>query len=289
MIKKICIVGGAGKMGRWFSNYFVQEGCYSVFVYDTKKDYDKSSSKIVYCNSLKDCLNDADYVIISVPVITAPSMIRECASLMKPRSTLLEIASIKKDTIRSLSKIRKSIVPISIHPMFGPGATKLNDSKILLVPVKDIKKEKIILRSILGDAKILVINDAYHHDKLMALILGIVYYANLILAMVISKDNFPELKKFSGTTFSFQSILFHSILSDEPVLISSLLISNTELWSYLKSFIRESNNLFNVIKSRDYDKLEKKVRELKSQFMKNNEIQESYKKMYNLCRLTDDR
>jgi len=44
-----------------------------------------------------------------------------------------------------------------------------------------------------------------------------------------------------------------------------------------------------VIKSRDYDKLEKKVRELKSQFMKNNEIQESYKKMYNLCRLTDDR
>src|SRR4029078_5259896 len=118
-------------------------------------------------------------------------------------------------------------------------------------------------RSILGDAKILVINDAYHHDKLMSLILGIVYYANLILAMVISKDNFPELKKFSGTTFSFQSILFHSILSDEPVLISSLLISNTELWSYLKSFIREANNLFNVIKSRDYDNLENKVKEFK--------------------------
>ncbi|MGA7007363.1 MAG: prephenate dehydrogenase/arogenate dehydrogenase family protein, partial [Nitrososphaeraceae archaeon] len=231
MIKKICIVGGAGKMGRWFSNYFVQQGGYSVFVYDTKKGYDKSSTKIVCCNSLKECLNDADYVIISVPVRTAPSMIRECASLMKPRSTLLEIASIKKDTIRSLSKIRRSIVPISIHPMFGPGATKLNDSKILLVPVRDIKKEKRRLRSILGGAKILVVNDAYHHDKLMALILGIVYYANLILATVISKDSFPELKKFSGTTFSFQSILFHSILSDEPVLISSLLI-NTELWSY---------------------------------------------------------
>ncbi|MGA7007716.1 MAG: hypothetical protein WBY28_11625, partial [Nitrososphaeraceae archaeon] len=68
-----------------------------------------------------------------------------------------------------------------------------------------------------------------------------------------------------------------------------LLISNTELWSYLKSFIRASNNLFNVIKSQDYIKLEKKVRELKSQFMNNNEIQESYKKMYSLCRLTDDR
>lgn len=289
MIKKICIVGGAGKMGRWFSNYFVQQGCYSVFVYDTKKGYDKSSSKIVYCNSLKDCLNNADYVIISVPVGATPSIIRECASLMKPRSTLLEIASIKKDTIRSLSKIRRSIVPVSIHPMFGPGAMKLKDSKILLVPVRDIKKEKRRLGSILGDAKILVINDASHHDKLMALILGIVYYANLILAMVISKDNFPELKKFSGTTFSFQSILFHSILSDEPVLISSLLISNTELWSYLKSFIRESNNLFNMIKSQDYDKLEKKVRELKSQFMNNNEIQASYKKMYRLCGSTEDR
>ena len=173
-------------MGRWFSNYFVQQGSYSVFVYDTKKGYDRSSSKIVYCNILKDCLNDADYVIISVPVNTAPSMIRECASLMKPRSTLLEIASIKKDTIRSLSKIRRSIVPISIHPMFGPGATKLNDSKILLVPVKDIKKEKRRLRSILGDAKILVINDAYHHDKLMSLILGIVYYANLIQQALFS-------------------------------------------------------------------------------------------------------
>jgi len=286
MIKKICIIGGAGKMGRWFSNYFVQQRGYSVFVYDTKKGYDKSSSKIVFCNSLKDCLNDADYVIISVPVGTTPTMIRECASLMKPRSTLLEIASLKKDTIKSLSKIRKSIVPISIHPMFGPGAAKLNDSKILMVPVRDIKKEKRRLRSILGDAKILVINNSYHHDKLMALILGIVYYANLVLAMVISKDNFPELKKFSGTTFAFQSILFHGILSDEPVLISSLLISNTELWSYLKSFIRESNNLFNVIKSQDYYELEKKVRELKSQFMSNSEIQESYKKMYDLSRLS---
>lgn len=288
MIKKICIVGGAGKMGRWFSKYFIQQGCYSVFVYDTKKGYDKSSSRIVYCDSLKECVKDADYVIISVPVGTTSSMIRECASLMKPRSTLLEIASIKKDTVKSLSKVRRSIVTISIHPMFGPGSTRLNDSKILLVPVRDIKKEKRRLRSILGDAKIMVINDASYHDKLMALILGIVYYANLVLAMVISKDNFPQLKKFSGTTFSFQSILFHSILSDEPVLISSLLIRNTELWSYLKSFIRESNNLFSMIKSQDYNKLERKVREMKAQFMNNNEIQASYKKMYRLCASKED-
>ncbi|MDP9196976.1 MAG: prephenate dehydrogenase/arogenate dehydrogenase family protein [Thermoproteota archaeon] len=267
-------------MGRWFSKYFIQKNRYSVFVYDTKKSYDKSSSRIVYCNCLKECVEDADYVIVSVPVGTTSSMVKECASLMKPHSTLLEIASIKKDAVKSLTRVRKSIIPISIHPMFGPGARRLNDSKILLVPVRDVKKEKRKLLSILGDAKILVIKNASYHDKLMARILGIVYYANLVIAIVLSKDNFPELKKFSGTTFSFQSILFHSILSDEPDLISSLLIRNTESRIYLKSFIKESNNLFSMIMSQDYSKLEKKVREMKSQFMNNNEVQASYKKMY---------
>lgn len=286
MRKKIGIIGGAGKMGTWFTKYFSTKDEYIVFVYDKKRPYGRKISNATYCDSLRECVMGSDYVFICVSTDDIPSAIRESAIFMKRGSCLLEISSIKKNILKSLKNLPRLIVAISIHPMFGPGARGLEDSKILFVPVRDMNQEKRKLRSIMGGAQILVIENPCCHDKLMALILGLVYYSNLVMATVVSKESFDKLKKYSGTTFNFQSILFHSILMDDPALISSILINNNELWHYLKIFRKESENFFKLIESRDYTDLEKKVRELKRCFSKNNEIARSYKRMYSLIRKT---
>lgn len=90
----------------------------------------------------------------------------------------------------------------------------------------------------------------------MAVILGIVYYVNLLLAVTLSKENIILLRKFSGTTFYLQALLFESILTDNSSLITSLLVDNKELLKYLKKFNQESAKLFNTI-NRDKFKLQK--------------------------------
>jgi prephenate dehydrogenase len=287
MRKKIGIIGGAGKMGTWFTKYFATKVEYIVFVYDKKRPYGRKLRDATYCDSLRECVTGADYVFICVSTDDIPSAIRESASFLKRGSALLEISSIKKNVFKFLRSLPRFIVPISIHPMFGPGARGLEDSKILFVPVRDMSKERRKLMSIMGGAHILVVENACQHDKLMAMILGLVYYSNLVMAAVISRESFSKLKKYSGTTFTLQSILFHSILIAEPFLISSILMKNNELSHYLKIFRTESNNFFKLIESRDCTHFEKKVRELKRRFKKNNEIAISYKRMYSLLRRTE--
>ncbi|HEX9318374.1 MAG TPA: prephenate dehydrogenase/arogenate dehydrogenase family protein [Nitrososphaeraceae archaeon] len=280
MKKKIGIVGADGKMGKWFSTYFATNHNNVLYFYDIKKTYATTLPNVVHCSSLKQCVREADYVIICVSSDKTSIVIQKSVNWMKKGSAVLEISSIKQDVSKSLISAPKSVVTISIHPMFGPGAKKLEDVKILFVPVRDKKREEQKLRSILGDAKILVIKDVVCHDRLMALILGLIYYANLIIASVVSKENFAKLKKYSGTSFDLQSILFHSILIDDQSLISSILINNNLLLPYLKEFLRVSKEIFEAIYTKDNKKLNRIVRDMNHHYDKNNEIERSYQRLY---------
>ncbi|MGG6460630.1 MAG: prephenate dehydrogenase/arogenate dehydrogenase family protein, partial [Candidatus Eiseniibacteriota bacterium] len=212
MKNKIAIIGAEGKMGKWFSTHFATNHDNVLFSYDIKKTNADHPHNVIQCNNLKQCVAEADFVIICVSSDKTSSVIQKSVDLMKNGSALLEISSIKEGIFKSLISAPKSIVTISIHPMFGPGARRLQDTKILFVPVRNRTREEQKLRSILGDAKIIVVKDVVYHDRLMASILGLTYFSNLIFGSVVSKENFANLKKYAGTTFDLQSILFQSIL-----------------------------------------------------------------------------
>jgi prephenate dehydrogenase len=284
MKNKIAIIGAEGKMGKWFSNYFATNHDTVLFSYDIKRSNDDHPHNVIRCNNLKQCVAEADFVIICVSSDKTSSVIQKSLDLMKNGSTLLEISSIKEGIFKSLISAPKSIVTISIHPMFGPGARRLQDTKILFVPVRNRTREEQKLRSILGDAKIIVIKDVLYHDRLMALILGLTYFSNLIFGSVVSKENFANLKKYAGTTFNLQSILFQSILIDDPGLISTILINNSTLTPILKDFIGVSKEIFETICVRDSKRLKRKVRDLRRNYDKSNEIERSYQKLYRLLR-----
>ena len=115
----------------------------------------------------------------------------------------------------------------------------------------------------------------------MAVILGMVYYVNLLFAVTLSKENITLLRKFSGTTFSLQALLFESILTDNSSLISSLLADNKELLRYLKKFNQESAKLFSII-NKDKHRLGKKIDRIKKDYTNKGNIAASYEKLYSI-------
>ena len=287
MDKSIAIVG-AGKMGAWFCNYFSRKDNYNVSLYDKRKfslevdlDLKGKGHKITACKSLDQCVKNADIVIICVPIKTTVSVINKCARIMKKGACIVEITSVKTDIFKSLLKIPDSLTALSIHPMFGPGAKNIHNTKILMIPIRNELKEQKLVKSMFNESKVIVIKDSKYHDRLMAIILGMVYYVNLLLATTLCSENIPLLKKFSGTTFYLQTLLFESILTDNSSLIASLLADNKELAAYLKKYNEESTELLNLI-LKDKGNLEKRINRIRKNYSNKKNIHSSYEKMYSI-------
>jgi prephenate dehydrogenase len=283
MVRTVAILG-VGKMGLWFCNYFSKKNNYKVFLYDRRKiklDSINNRKKVTVCKSFQTCVGKADIVIVCVPIRLTTSIINKCISIMKNGACILEISSLKSDIFNSLLKIPEHLTPISIHPMFGPGAKNLSDTKILIIPIRNERRERNLVKSLFSESRTMVIKDPLSHDSIMAIILGMIYYINLLLANVLSKEDFALLKRVSGTTFYLQKLLFESILTDNSSLIVSLLADNKQLVSYLKKYNEESARLFAMI-TKNKNILETRINQIKKGYPNRRDISSSYGKMYSI-------
>ncbi|HEY6886091.1 MAG TPA: prephenate dehydrogenase/arogenate dehydrogenase family protein [Nitrososphaeraceae archaeon] len=281
MIKEIAIIGAGGNMGCWFSRYFNKKGI-GLSVYDLDASSLKSYSNTVICNNIFDCVHDADLVLICVPIKYTPSMIEECASLMKPGAILAEISSVKSQTFRSLRKLPSTIKPLCIHPMFGPGRADSKQMKILLIPIKNKENEFKISNEIFEEAAITVIPNANIHDKLIAIVLGLTHYTNIVFASLISKENFSYLREVSGTTFEVQSLLAASMFTEEPDLVASLLLENKSVTKHIQRYLCEANKIAKLIFNGNSTDLMAKYVKTRATLQQQQNLELSYKVMYNI-------
>jgi prephenate dehydrogenase len=278
----VAIVGAAGKMGSWFTSYFAQRGL-NVSAYDINQKMLKTSSKVKVQKSLRQCVQDADLVLVCVPVQKTPQAIKECTKKMKDGAIIAEISSVKSKTFAALKKIPINLRPLCIHPMFGPGASKKVEARVLLVPIRDEKIEVKIANEIFENANVKVLPDARQHDKSIAIVLGLTYFANMVFAKVISSgNNISMLKQVSGTTFGLQSLIAESILTEEPDLVIALISENIYAKRYINQYLKEAAALARLAIQKDNKHLKDELQEVRSNMQKRQDLQQSYNRMYEI-------
>ena len=281
-MQQVAIVGAAGKMGTWFASYFAQRGL-EVSVYDTnQKKMLKTSSKVKVEESLSKCVQDADLVFICVPVQKTPQVIKECTKNMKDRAIIAEISSVKNKTFAALKKIPNNIRPLCIHPMFGPGASKKVENRMLLVPVRNEKIEVKIANEIFENANVIVLPNAKQHDKSIGIVLGLTYFANIVFARVMSRGNISMLKQVSGTTFGLQSLIAESILTEEPDLVIALIGENIYAKKYINQYLKEAAALARLAVANDSNDLRAELQKIRLNMQKKQDLKQSYNRMYEM-------
>jgi prephenate dehydrogenase len=282
-LQQVAIIGAAGRMGSWFTSYFVQHGL-EVLAYDIDdKKLNKRARKVRVQNSITACVRQADLVLVCVPVQNTPQIIKECTKSMKDNAVIAEISSVKKKTFVALKNAPHNLQPLCIHPMFGPGASKTGVVRVLLIPVRNEKKEMEVAKGIFENAKVMLMTDAKQHDKAIAIILGLTYFANIVFAkLMIASDNISMLKQVSGTTFGLQSLIAESILTEEPDLVIALIGENVYSQRYIQQFIKEATELARLSISKDRIRLMRKLNSVKSNIQKTQDLNESYHRMYKI-------
>ena len=280
-MQQVAVVGAAGRMGSWFTSYFARRGL-DVSAYDIREKLSLTIDNIKMKDSLRDCIKDADLVLVSVPQEMTAQCIKDCSKGMKERSVIAEISSVKNKTFAALEKVPMSLRPLCIHPMFGPGASQETRSKVLLVPVRNERTELKIANEIFQNAAITVLPNAKQHDKLIAIVLGLTYFTNIVFAKVMSSGDLPMLKQVSGTTFRLQSLIAESILMDEPELISALIQANMYTRRYINRYLKEAASVASLAVAKDSKNLKADMRETKAKVQRWEDLQKSYKRMYDI-------
>jgi prephenate dehydrogenase len=138
MVKKITIIGGTGKMGKWLAIFLSNKG-YNVTITSRSPPKGKLIANqigVEYAiNRIKAC-QSADIVIVATPIEVTVETIRAIAKSMKTGSILFDIASVKGDIINALEEAETlGIKTVSVHPLFGPGAKTIEGKKVVIIPV----------------------------------------------------------------------------------------------------------------------------------------------------------
>jgi prephenate dehydrogenase len=279
-MRKVAVIGGAGRMGRWFTYYFARSNNVRVSVYDKKRLVFRNLQYVDRCETINDCVKEADLVIVCVPIDSIVSVVQECLTYMKEGATLSEISSIKKQIFSVLRAARKDITCLCIHPMFGPATKRSRIIKNLLIPVRNRAKELALLSSIFPRSEIEVIRNPDLHDKYMAVVIGLTYYINLVLGSMLSKLDLKTMKKIAGTSFGMQIMITESILNDSPELVSSLLRENPFNKTYITNFLAEAENIQDLVSGKDERATRKAVEDIKTRINRLTDTDKSYVKFY---------
>ena len=274
MAKTIAIIGAGGAMGKWFSEYFLKKG-FDVIGFDNTNPVSKNIRK---AESLISAILNVDYVLLSTPTKKTPEIIRLIAKEMKRESYLIDITSQKSKTATALGKIPAKVSPICIHPMFGPGTKSLKNKNIVLIPIKDGKKEVEISKKLFLDANFVII-DSMEHDKKIAVILGLTHLINIAFANILAKDDKISLtEKMAGTTFKAQKILAESIMTESSELIETI-ISNPEIRKVAEEFWKDIGRLLSSAQEGKGDEIIEYINTNREKISQNVDLEKSYKKL----------
>tara|TARA_B110000014_G_scaffold93195_1_gene63925 strand:+ start:217 stop:1068 length:852 start_codon:yes stop_codon:yes gene_type:complete len=282
MKKTITIIGAGGKMGKWFSSYFMNNG-FEVTGHDLENPVLKT---ITNSDSLIGSILKADFVLLSTPTKKTPEIIRLISKEMKRGACLIDIASQKSKTAVALYKMPAKISPICVHPMFGPGTKNMKNQNVISIPIKDGKKELTTAKSLFVGANFVTI-DSTEHDKKIALILGLTHLLNIAFANILAKDDKISLtERMAGTTFKAQKIISESILTESPELIETI-ISNPEIRRVAEEFWKDVGRLLTDAQEGKSEEIIAYINASKEKISENVDLDKSYKKLTKMMSIID--
>src|SRR3989344_7613594 len=126
----IHIIGGTGQMGSWLKKFLEAQE-----ILPTVSDQKISGAKLIA---------QADIIFISVPINIAPKIIAETAKKVKSETLLVDLTSIKTETTKALEQIKNPA--ISLHFLFGPSVSTIQNQKVVIIPIRKSKLSKDLIK-----------------------------------------------------------------------------------------------------------------------------------------------
>jgi chorismate mutase/prephenate dehydrogenase len=237
--RRILIVGGAGKIGRWLADFFASQG-HGV----TTLDPAGSVPGFPAATDLSTAVRDADAVIVTTPLAVGHDVLGRILAL-EPRALVADAFSLKSHVLDLLEAAgRRGQRVASIHPLFGPGARTLSGRVMAVCDCGN--------RDATADAAALFTDTALTitripvalHDELMQYVLGLSHLVAILFFTTLARSgrSYADLSQVASTTYLKEARTAAEVARESPGLyyeIQRLNRHSGELFALVRSCLAE--------------------------------------------------
>ena len=210
--RRALVIGGAGKMGGWFTDFFRSQG-FDTDIADT--EIETSPGRF---QDWREAGVDYDVIVVATPLAVSGEILQALAG-MQPKGLIFDIGSLKSPLREGLKALNESGCKVtSLHPMYGPDIELLSGRHLIFVDVgsnEATEEAKELFGSTMVEQLDMGLDD---HDRLIAYVLGLSHALNVAFftALAESGEAAPKLATMSSTTFDAQLLVSAAVARDNP-------------------------------------------------------------------------
>ena len=246
--KRALVLGGAGKMGRWFVHFLASQG-FEVELADPNE----SPGGLKRFADWRDADLSQDLIVVAAPLLTTNEILLEMAQ-DPPKGLVFDIGSLKSPLRRGLKAMAEAKARItSVHPMFGPDTDLLSGRHVIFVDVGVPEATEEAQALFASTMAVRVSMDLESHDRLIAYVLGLSHALNIAFftALAESGEAAPRLSTLSSTTFDEQLAVSKKVAGENPGLYFEIQSLNDYGTESLTALLYAVERLRSVVRAQD--------------------------------------
>jgi chorismate mutase / prephenate dehydrogenase len=251
------IIGGAGKMGRWFAEFMASQG-FAVEIADPAG----APPGFAHVADWHDSPLKHDFIVIATPLGLTDKILRELA-MRRPKGTIFDVGSLKSPLRAGLNALKSHGCRVtSLHPMFGPDTELLSGRHVIFVEAGSAEATQAardLFASTMVEQVVMSLDD---HDRLIAYVLGLSHALNIAFftALAESGEAAPRLAKLSSTTFDSQLDVASKVAQESPELYFEIQSLNDYGAESLEALAQAIERLRTAVISQDFTAFETLMR-----------------------------
>lgn len=238
---KVGIIGGKGKMGDWFKQFF-EKNDFGVII----SDLDTETTN-------KELVKQSDAVIFSVPIGETVKVIEEVVPFTRPEQILIDLTAIKTPAMDAMLKSECEV--LGLHPVFAPHTETIAGQTLVLCKSRPRKYTPIFEDLFINSGAKVKISTPEEHDKMMAIIQGLTHFSSIVLADCLRKLGLDTKESLGYTSpiYKIRMDMIGRIVAQDPRLYAEIEILNPYTAENLKVFMQSSKELLEHVEKKDLE------------------------------------
>ncbi|MBE2893752.1 bifunctional chorismate mutase/prephenate dehydrogenase [Spirabiliibacterium falconis] len=223
-IRKIVIVGGAGKLGGLFSRYLTLSGYHCEHL--ERNDWAHAGA----------ILQDADVVIVSVPIHDTIAVIEQLQPHLQENMLLLDLTSVKARPLAKMLEVHQGAV-VGLHPMFGPDIPSFAKQVVVCCEGRKPEQYAWLLEQIQIWGAIIYHTDAAAHDKNMTYVQALRHFSTFVNGLHLSQQpvELAQLLALSSPIYRLELAMIGRLFAQDGALYADIIMDKPENLAVIES------------------------------------------------------
>ncbi len=257
---RIGIVGGKGRMGRWFERFF-QDAGFQVLISDIDTEL-----------TSRDLVENCPMILLAVPMDCFEQVVEDVAPLVPEENFLTDMCSLKERQVEAMLRHSKCQV-CGTHPLFGPGEKDIIGKRVALCPARGTEWFSWWKAFLDSTGALTAVFTPQEHDRTMAWVQALNHFIILCLGKSLEEDgiDFKHILELATPSFERQLNIVARLCLQDPELYATIQLGNPYTNTALDTFGKYSKQLRAILKEGDREgfiKMFKEVQELGPSLLK---------------------